>query len=98
MDNWIKRTTLIAQIATVLGVICVGCLRFLAVLARVLGGLANNLSKILINIYDLVIMVPLTLERFISSQQSRAKASGQPYENSDLEAFTSNELSEEKLS
>lgn len=53
---------------TVLGMVLVFTLRFLAVLLRALGSAFNHLSKILINLYDLVIMIPLSIERLVKSR------------------------------
>ncbi|MDN3640361.1 hypothetical protein QWY82_16320 [Simiduia curdlanivorans] len=52
---------------TVFGLIAQGLLRLLAVLARLVGSLFNHGFKILIHLYDLVIMVPLSIERLVAN-------------------------------
>ncbi|WP_317930561.1 hypothetical protein [Halioxenophilus sp. WMMB6] len=47
---------------TVLGVITVALLRTVIISLRIVGGVANQLSKILVHGYDVVITVPLTIE------------------------------------
>lgn len=50
---------------TVLGVAIVAVLRTVIILLRLTGGLALQLSKILVYAYDIVITVPLTLETWV---------------------------------
>ncbi len=47
---------------TVLGVLTVGLLRTVVIVLRLVGGSANQLSKILVYGYDMLVTVPLTLE------------------------------------
>lgn len=49
---------------TVLGVLTVGLLRCVIIVLRLAGGLANQLSKMLVYGYDMVITVPLALENW----------------------------------
>lgn len=55
----------IHALRTVLGIITVGILRTLRVGLRLIGGLARHACNILGHLYDLVIMVPLGVERLI---------------------------------
>jgi hypothetical protein len=50
---------------TVLGVAVIGLLRTVVIVLRLLGGLANQLSKILVYLYDIVITVPLGIETLV---------------------------------
>lgn len=60
----------IHSIRIVLGYLVVGLLRGLRIFLRMLGGLVNHLGLILRHSYDLVIVVPLGLERLIKSRHS----------------------------
>src|SRR5690606_29699921 len=46
--------------------------RTLRLLLRITGGIANHISKILVNLYDLFIMIPLALERAVKSWRRSA--------------------------
>lgn len=61
----------IHSLRTVLGLLAVGALRCVYVVLRLLGGLARSLSKLLINAYDMLIMIPLSIEQFIVNQQEQ---------------------------
>jgi hypothetical protein len=50
---------------TVLGVASVAVLRAVVIVLRLLGGMANQLSKILVYLYDIVITVPLGIETLV---------------------------------
>ncbi|QKT02993.1 hypothetical protein HUS23_03800 [Ectothiorhodospiraceae bacterium 2226] len=60
------------SLRTVLGLVVVGALRTLRLAVRLGGGMANHLSKMLVNLYDIFVMVPLSIERLI--KQYRAEA------------------------
>lgn len=55
----------IHSLRTVIGLVCVGLLRTIAVAARLVGNSTHHISKVLIGLYDLVIMLPITVERLI---------------------------------
>lgn len=55
---------------TVLGLVALGVLRTLRVAVRTTGGLCDHLSKMLVSLYDLVIMLPLGIERMITHYRS----------------------------
>ncbi len=57
----------IHSLRTVLGVVFVGFLRLCAGLLRLLGNISRYSGKSLVNIYDLVIFLPLWVERKIGS-------------------------------
>ncbi|MDX1692471.1 MAG: hypothetical protein R3208_01825 [Ketobacteraceae bacterium] len=61
---------------TVIGVLVVGILRTVIIALRLTGGLANQLSKLLVYAYDILITVPLRLEHAVhhSREASRNKA------------------------
>lgn len=65
---------------TVLGVLAVGLLRTLATLLRVAGAVSRGLAQVLIRIYDLIVFLPLAVERGIrharQSRQGPAEARG----------------------
>ena len=58
---------------TVLGMLLRASLRSLALLFRLLGNVANYLSELLVNIYDIMIFPPLWIERFIHEKAKEAK-------------------------
>ncbi|MEX0730059.1 MAG: hypothetical protein WED00_15425 [Aquisalimonadaceae bacterium] len=53
------------SLRTVLGLVVLGALRTLRLTVRLIGGMANHLSKMLVSLYDLFIMLPLSIERLI---------------------------------
>ncbi|MEM7561767.1 MAG: hypothetical protein AAF353_01825 [Pseudomonadota bacterium] len=55
----------IHSLRTVLGMIGVGLVNALAFIARLLGGSAKHISLMLVNLYDLFIMLPLGIEGMI---------------------------------
>ena len=61
----------IHSLRTVLGIVIVAMLHGLTLITRMLGNIANHISKITINLYDLLIMIPLSIERFIRSQTGK---------------------------
>ena len=70
---------------TVFGLIAQGVLRLLAVLARLVGSLFNHAFKILIHFYDLVIMVPLSIERLVVNLQQGGKANQREFDLNELD-------------
>src|SRR5690606_27675817 len=60
------------SLRTVLGVVALGLLRALRLVLRIIGGIANHLSNMLVSLYDLFIMIPLAIERAVSSWRSNA--------------------------
>jgi hypothetical protein len=60
----------IHSLRTVLGSLAIGTLRMLRVLVRMVGTIVNHLSKILVNLYDLIIMLPVSIERLINKSRS----------------------------
>ncbi len=68
----------------------VGLLRGLRVIVRLVGDLANHLSKMLVHLYDMLIVVPLAIEQLVSRQRSserKADRQDPPWDDSDdLEA------------
>lgn len=66
---------------TVLGVASVAVLRAVIIALRLLGGLVNQLSKILVYLYDMVITVPLGIEALVrraAASHGRAPAADPP--------------------
>ncbi len=60
----------IHSLRTVLGSLAIGALRVIRVLVRMTGSIVNHLSKILVNLYDLIIMLPVSIERLVTKKQS----------------------------
>lgn len=61
----------IHSLRIVLGVLGIGILRALRVVIRMCGGIANHLSLLCVHLYDLLIMLPLGLERIVHQQLNR---------------------------
>lgn len=62
----------IHSLRTVLGLVTLGVLRTLRLVLRVVGGMANHLSKMLVSLYDLLVMVPLSIERMVKYRRESA--------------------------
>ncbi|AFV00761.1 hypothetical protein [Simiduia agarivorans] len=56
---------------TVLGMFAEATLKVLAVVCRLLGAVVQQMVRFIIHLYDLVIMVPLAFERWISAGRAR---------------------------
>lgn len=65
----------IHSLRTVLGVVAISILHSIAFVARLIGGIARQLSTILISTYDLLIMLPLGVERLVKHGLSRSSKS-----------------------
>ncbi|MBB3167873.1 hypothetical protein [Simiduia aestuariiviva] len=66
----------IHSVRTVVGLFAQGVLTLLALLARLLGALVQHAFRILVHAYDLVIMVPLSIERLVTrSARSKVQTS-----------------------
>lgn len=65
----------IHSLRSVLGMIVVGVLRTIAVALRLIGNLASHACKILAHLYDLIIMVPLGVERLIRHRSTAPELS-----------------------
>ncbi len=61
----------IHSLRTVLGLLAAVVLRCLAFVARLLGSVANHLSKTLVSVYDLIILLPLAIEQMITGSRRR---------------------------
>jgi hypothetical protein len=87
----------IHALRTVLGMVMIALLRIIAVCARVVGSFFNQLSKIFVNLYDFVIMIPLTIERLVKSANSqRQKYADKALSYQEKEPYLSEKLIEEK--
>ncbi|SEO46878.1 hypothetical protein [Aquisalimonas asiatica] len=64
----------INSLRTVLGLLVLGVVRVLPVVVRLAGGVASHLSKVLVSLYDLLIMLPLSIERMIAHRRETAHA------------------------
>ncbi len=53
------------SLRTVVGLVVVGVLRTLRLMVRLLGGTADHLSKMAVSLYDLFVMLPLSIERLV---------------------------------
>ncbi|WP_020410548.1 hypothetical protein [Hahella ganghwensis] len=82
----------IHSLRTVLGALVIGALRVLRVLVRMVGGAVLHISRVLVHFYDLLIMVPLSIERLIvhrtrpSERQTDAKSLEEPGVPEEIEA------------
>jgi hypothetical protein len=63
----------IHSLRTVLGMIALTLVHSVAFLARLVGGIARQLSSMLISLYDLFIMLPLGIERLVVSNIKRRR-------------------------
>lgn len=72
----IPMESFIHALRTVLGMVAVSLLRGLRMLIRMVGGLVNHLSKMLVHLYDLVIMLPLGIEQIVRSFQGKPAQPG----------------------
>ncbi len=54
---------------TVLGVVLVALLHFFALVSRVLGALSLGLGRLIINLYDLTIFLPLWIESLVRGKK-----------------------------
>lgn len=59
--------TFVHSLRTVLGIVGAGLLRALAVGLRMLGGVMSHMGSVLVDIYDMVIFLPLWLERRVKA-------------------------------
>ena len=64
----------IHSLRTVLGMVAMATLHSLAFIARLIGGSARQLSSILVSLYDLLIMLPLGVERLITHAISKKQS------------------------
>jgi len=62
------------SLRTVLGLVILAVVRTARVLVRMLGGTANHVSKMLVSLYDLLVMVPLGIERMVANARDRIPA------------------------
>ncbi|WP_444997724.1 hypothetical protein [Aliikangiella sp. IMCC44359] len=58
----------IHSVRVVLGIMAIGILRLLRVVVRLFGGLVYHISKMLVNLFDLFIMIPVSIEQMIKSK------------------------------
>ncbi len=64
----------IHSLRTVLGLALVAVIRLVAIAARLLGNLADHTATLLTHAYDLLIMLPLSIERLFSRKRDTATA------------------------
>ena len=58
---------------TLLGLVVVGVLRVMRVLVRVTAAFSNHMGKVCINIYDLVVIVPISIEKVFNNTINEVK-------------------------
>lgn len=58
----------------VLGMISIALIRFLIVTLRVIGGVFKHLTKIAVNLFDLIIMLPLSIEKLVQDSRQKGDA------------------------
>lgn len=83
----------IHSMRTVIGMLAVGALRLIAITLRLMSSFTNQLSKILIHIYDLFIMIPLMIEQMLNRTQ---KENGSKNSDYDSVPYLKDALIEEK--
>ena len=79
----------IHSLRTVIGMMVLAIIHTLAFTARLIGGSACQVSQMLISLYDLLIMLPLGIERMIASTIQRK----QPTTDDDAVEYTMEEKS-----
>jgi len=60
----------IHSLRIILGLVAIGLLRVLRVVLRMVGGMVQHLSKMLVYLYDLLIMIPIGIEQMIKNKKS----------------------------
>jgi hypothetical protein len=71
--------TFVHSVRTVMGIAGAGLLRGLAVACRLFAGAARHLGNVLIDIYDVVIFLPLWLERRIKAHGLMGRGEPEPF-------------------
>lgn len=69
----------IHALRTLLGLLLEGVLRLLALAMRLIGAVGQQLIKLILHLYDLVIMVPLSLERWLTRSRARKAAAPEQF-------------------
>ncbi len=60
----------IHSLRIILGLIAIGLLRALRVVLRMTGGMIQHLSKMMVYLYDLLIMIPIGIEQMVKNKKS----------------------------
>lgn len=76
---------------TVMGLLLLGFLRFLATSLRFLGNVSKYLGKSLVNIYDLIIFIPLWAEDLVLGIKGKNNVDEEEYEEIDHNTQVNNE-------
>jgi len=58
----------IHSLRIVVGLMVIGVIRVFRILLRMIGGFINHLFKMFVHLFDLIIMLPLTIEKLVSSR------------------------------
>ena len=58
---------------TVIGIVFNGMLRIIAFALRLIGNLAHHLGRVFVNMYDMIILVPLSIERMMAARRARQR-------------------------
>ena len=65
----------IHSLRVVFGLLAIGIVRVFRIFIRMIGGFINHLFKMFVHLFDLIIMVPLSIERLVKSKsQSESKS------------------------
>lgn len=72
----------IHSLRTVLGSLAIGMVRALRVIVRMTGGIINHLSKMLVSLYDLIIMLPLSAELIVKKYSGKSSTDDNQNEES----------------
>lgn len=62
------------SLRTVLGLLVLGLLRAVRLVARITGGTVDHVSKMLVSLYDLFIMLPLGVERLVAENRETRRS------------------------
>ncbi len=75
--------SLIHSLRTVLGILALGLLRTTRVILRIAGRSADHASRMGVHLYDLLVMIPLAIERLIGQVRTRAGQGGEGSDDGD---------------
>ena len=78
----------IHSLRVVLGTVGIGILRALRVVIRMFGGFVKHLSKVMIHLFDLIIMIPLSVEQLVKQKTKNERGDLSEQERSNLDKTT----------
>lgn len=78
----------IHSLRTLLGLLAIGLLRALRIVIRAFGGLARHMGKVCISLYDLIIMLPLSIELLVNKRLKKMEGTDIDMPNNELSPLT----------